>query len=270
MRETLAAPDATGRPAFNVTRESAAGVETVVGVRSGLSSRRIVIVAHRDALGRPGLAELSGTAVLLELARRFRARELSKTLVLVSTSGATAGFTGARAWARGAEGQPIDAVLVLGDMAGVRVAKPWVVPWSLGSGPPPLALQRTVENAVRAEVGPRSGGSRALAQWVRRALPATVSGQGVVTEAGLPAVLMGVSGERGPRPDVAVTEERLEEFGRAALRVVLAIDGAGGRVARRESGPRSATARAGSSPSATCCPTGPCGCWSARCCCPRS
>lgn len=227
VRETLAAPDRTDRPAFRVTSEIDGDVETIVGVRPGLSNRRIVVLSHRDARGNPGLAELSGTAVMLELARLFRARDLGKTFVLVSTSGATDGFTGARAWARDAAGGPVDGVLVLGDMAGVRVAKPWVVPWSLGSGPAPLVLQRTVENAVRAEVGGRPGGSRASAQWVRRALPATVSGQGVVAEAGLPAVLLGVSGERGPRADEPVSEARLEEFGRAAMRAVLAIDAAG-------------------------------------------
>ena len=153
-----------------------------MGVRPGLSSRRIVVLSHRDSLARPGLAELSGTAAMLELARLFRARELRKTLVLVSTSGATEGFAGARAWAESAAGGPIDAVLLLGDVAGVRADKPWVVPWSLGSGPAPLALQRTVENAVRAEVG-RPGGSRATAQWIRRALPLTVSEQGVVADA---------------------------------------------------------------------------------------
>ena len=57
------------------------------------------MLAHRDAAA-PGRAELSGTAALLELARLFRQRDLRKTLVLVSTSGATTGFAGARAWAR--------------------------------------------------------------------------------------------------------------------------------------------------------------------------
>jgi hypothetical protein len=226
VAETLGTPDRTDRPAFRVTRERAGEVETIVGVRPGLSSRRIVVLSHRDAHGRPGLAELSGTAATLELARLFRARELRKTLVLVSTSGATQGFTGARAWAERASGGPIDAVLVLSDLAGARAAKPWVVPWSLGAGAAPLGLQRTVENAVRAEAG-RPGGSRASAQWIRRALPLTVSEQGVVDEASLPAVLIGVSGERGPRPAEPVRRARLEEFGRAALRAVMAIDAAG-------------------------------------------
>ena len=159
----------TRRPAFEVSRSTAewdgADLETVVGIRPGLSNRRIVVVASRDARGHPGRAERSGTAALLELARIYRQRELRKTLVLVSTSGATTGFAGARAWAReaaaGRSASPIDAVLVLGDMAGERIRKPWVVPWSNGGSPAPLALQRTVESALRAEASPNPGGARA-------------------------------------------------------------------------------------------------------------
>jgi hypothetical protein len=226
VAETLERPDRTGSPAFRVTRERSGDVETVIGVRPGLTSRRIVVLSHRDARESPGLAELSGTAALLELARVFRARELRKTLVLVSTSGATDGFAGARAWADDTEAEGVEAVLVLGDMASARVRKPWVVPWSLDSQPAPLALQRTVENAVRVEAG-RPGGSRASAQWVRRTLPVTVSEQGVIAEASLAAVMIGASGERGPEPGAAVSQRRLERFGRAALRAVAAIDAAG-------------------------------------------
>src|ERR671921_2649222 len=70
---------------FNVARTRGQGrtvdgeteLDTVVGVRPGLSSRRIVVLAHRDSLASPGLAELSGTAALLELARIFRTRDPS-------------------------------------------------------------------------------------------------------------------------------------------------------------------------------------------------
>ena len=223
VARTLATKDRADRPGFRVTRSFAGPAETVVGVRPGLSSRQIVIVAHRDAARVPGAPELSATAALLELARVFRARELRKTLVLVSTSGATDGFTGARAWADRASDGPIDAVLVLGDLAGTRAARPWVVPWSLGPGPAPLALQRTVEAALRVEAG-RPDGSRAIAQWIRRALPFTISEQGVIADAGLPAVLIGVSGERGPGTTEAVRRGRLERFGRGVLRAVSAID----------------------------------------------
>jgi hypothetical protein len=221
----------TRRGAFEVTRTSLrsgdADLETVVGVRPGLSSRRIVVLANRDARGRPGRAELSATATLLELARVFRQRDLRKTLVLVSTSGATTGFAGARAWAAGAADGPVDAVLVLGDMAGAEIRKPWVVPWSTTSTPAPLRLQRTVESAFRGEVAPNPGGARASGQWVRRALPLTLSGQGVVAAQGLPAVLVSASGERGAGPDAEVSRARLESFGQGVLRAVAAIDAAG-------------------------------------------
>jgi hypothetical protein len=232
----LSAPDpATRRPQFGVTRLRTPGgprdtgpLETVVGVRTGLSSRRVVVVANRDAASSPGLAELSATAALLELARDVRARELRKTLVLVSTSGASTGYAGLRAWAKTVDPAQVDAVIVLGDLAGRLVRRPWVVPWPASSAPAPLALQRTVENALRREVGSQAGGARAAAQWIRRAVPATLSGQGPLGEAGFPAVMVGVSGERGPAPGTAVSRPRLARFGRGVLRAVLAVDDAGG------------------------------------------
>jgi hypothetical protein len=220
---TLQTSDRRNRPAFRVTRHFDGAAETVVGVRPGLSSRQIVVLSHRDGAGD---ASLSGTAAMLELARLSRARELRKTLVLVSTSGAGEGFIGARAWADDAADGPVDAVIVLGDLAGTSEERPWIVPWSLGGGAAPLGLQRTVENALRVEGG-RAGGTRAVGQWIRRALPFTVSEQGVIADAGLPAVLLSASGERGPAAGEHVRRARLDRFGRTLLRTVSAIDAAG-------------------------------------------
>jgi len=223
-------------------------LETVVGIRPGLSSRRIVVLAHRDSLASPGLAELSGTAALLELARIFRTRapsaerdadepgtpqligrDLRKTLVLVSTSGGSGGGAGARAWARRQDAAAIDGVLLLGDLASAEWHKPWVVPWSNGEQQPPLGWQRTVEVAARQEVGADPGGARASAQWSRRALPLAITEQGEVNRAGLPAVLLQVSGERGPARGAAVSPARFTQLGRSALRSVIALDEAGPR-----------------------------------------
>jgi len=200
-------------------------LETVVGVRPGVSSRRIVVVAHRDAAGTPALAELSGTAVLLELSRIADLRDLRRTLVLVSTSGGTIGGAGARAWAESV-GDPtqIDGIVVLGDLASVNTRRPWVVPWSNDSEPAPLALRRTLEAAVRSEVGSDPGGARAVVQWMRRAVPLAVTEQGPLLAAGLPAVLLQASGEAGPRPGDEVSLRRLNGFGRAALRTITALD----------------------------------------------
>jgi hypothetical protein len=232
---SLAAPAEDRRPAFSVKREFTDGrtatgkgrLETVVATRVGLSSRRIVVLAHRDAGGRPARAALSATAALLELGRVFKTRELRKTLVIVSTSAGTTGFAGARAWAESEAGGPVDAVIALGDMAGARTRKPFVVGWPQGRGAPPLALQRTVEAAVRTEGGGRPGSPRAFGQWMRRAVPITVSEQGPIAAAGLPAVLLSASGERGPAAGTPVDSDRLRAFGRAVLRSVGAIDAVG-------------------------------------------
>jgi hypothetical protein len=214
------------------TARGPAELETVVGVRPGLSSRRIVVMAHRDSLGSPALAELSGTAALLELARLFKVRDLSSTLVLVSTSGGSAGAAGARAFAESADGA-IDAAIVLGDIAGRETHKPWIVPWSNSEDAAPMGVRRTLESAVRREVGVQAGGSRAIGQWARRALPLTVSEQGEAARGGLPAVLLQASGERGPRPRTPVSENRIDAFGRATLRAITALDA---RVARSDDG----------------------------------
>jgi Peptidase family M28 len=235
VARVLRAPDQKGeRSTFQVTRSTTEArtptgkttVETVVGIRPGLSSRRIVVLSHRDSRERPGLADLSGTAALLELARVFKTRDMTKTLVLVSTSGATTGFAGARAWATENAGTPVDGVIVLGDMGGTRVRKPWVVSWPAAPRPVPLGLERTVQAAVRAETKSDPGGSRAIGQWVRRALGVTVSEQGPIGAAGLPATLLSMSGERGPDPGERVSDKRLEAFGQAAVRAVSAMDAA--------------------------------------------
>ena len=209
------------------TIDGEADIETVEGIRPGLSPRQIVVLAHRDAASSPGLAELSGTAALIELARVFRTRvsqvegteepgrpqligrDLRRTLVLVSTSGGSGGAAGAREWARNADPSLIDGVLVLGDIASAKSRKPWVVPWSNGRDQPPIGFVRTVELAARAESAEDPGRQRATAQWARRALPFTVSEQGEVDRAGLPGALLQASGELGPAPGAATLPRTL-------------------------------------------------------------
>jgi hypothetical protein len=231
VEQVFKAPEETGeRAPFTVRRivtpSRRGDITTVVATRPGQSERRIVLLAHRDG---PGLANLSGTAALLELSRVLKSRDMRKTLVLVSTSGSTTGFAGARAWAKEQAGGPVDGVIALGDMAGTGLRKPWVVGWPLSSGPTPLGLERTVQAGVRRETHGEAGGPRALGQWIRRALPITVSQQGPIGAEGLPAVLLSESGELGPADGEPVLAARLEVFGKAALDAVGAIDAAGPR-----------------------------------------
>ncbi len=199
---------------------------TVIAQRPGSGSAKpIVILAHRDASAGPAEAELSGTAALLELARVFAARETQRTIVLASVSG---GGAGSADFATNVHG-PFDAAIVLGDLAGARERKPFVVPYSDGFGSAPDQLQRTVADAISQETGSDPGAPSVFGQLAHLAFPLTVGEQGPLDASGLPAVLVQVSGESGPPVSPArdgVSQERLEGFGRAALSAVNALDAA--------------------------------------------
>jgi hypothetical protein len=201
-------------------------LQSVIGERAGFSNRRIVVIAHRDALGRGARAELSGTAGLLELARVLGGRTLNRTLVLVSTSGGTAGAATAERLAQ-QSGGPVDAVLVLGDLAGASTDRPLVVPWSRSTALAPLELRRTVETALMTEAQLRAGSPRPGVQLVRLAFPLTLGEQGPFNAHGVGAVLLSASGERAPVADAPVSAAQLTTFGRAALRSIGALDDGG-------------------------------------------
>jgi hypothetical protein len=207
------------------TIDGARTLTTVTAQRPGSTELSpIVILAHRDSAARGGAAaELSGTAALLELARVFAARETKRTIVLVSTSGGTGGDAGATDFAAHAQG-PLDAAIVLGDLAGAHARKPFVVPFSDGFGNAPLQLQSTVADAITQETGSASGAPSTLGQLAHLIFPFTVGEQGPLNRAGLPAVLVQVSSERGPSASDAVSRERLEGIGRAVLSAVDALD----------------------------------------------
>lgn len=208
----------------------------VVARRAGSTSAPpILILAHRDAAKRGSAAELSGTAALLELARVFAARETKRTIILASTSGGSGGDAGAAqllsgtgelggAATAGSGSAPLDAAIVLGDVAGTRTRPPFVVPYSDGVGSAPLQLQRTVAAAITQNVGLDPGAPSTLGQLAHLAFPLTVGEQGALDARGVPAVLVQASGERGPSSGAPVGRERLEVFGRAVLSAVDALD----------------------------------------------
>ncbi|CAA9477462.1 MAG: hypothetical protein AVDCRST_MAG67-619 [uncultured Solirubrobacteraceae bacterium] len=202
-------------------------LRTVIARRPGTIDEQIVVVAHRDAAGTRAEAELSGTAALLELTRVFGApRQARHTLTLVSTSGGSGGSAGAAELARELGGLPVGAVVVLGDLTSRNVRAPLVTPWSNALGGSPQRLRATVQEAVRLETGSGSGAPRALSQFARFAMPATFGEQGALLARGLPAVLLSIGGDSPPPANAPISRERLETFGRAALRSVTALDSA--------------------------------------------
>jgi hypothetical protein len=198
----------------------------VVATRPGVPGPPIVVVAHRDAAKPGSKAELSATAALLELARVAADGRLRRTITFISTTGGSGGFAGAREEARriGPTQPRADAVLVLGAVGGAATRRPFVVSLSNGRGQAPVQLQRTVQAAVRAEVGSDAGAPRALTQWLRMAVPVTISEQGPFLRAGQPAVLLSASGEQPPAADDPIRDGRMLRFGRASLRVLYALD----------------------------------------------
>ncbi len=246
---------------------------TVIAQRPGTTGEApLLILAHRDAAGQGAQAELSGTAALLELARVLAASVTQRTIVLVSTSGGSGGNAGASDFAahaeelvgttgeasgaggsskggsgtggasagetgKGGSDRPIDAALVLGDLAGTRTAEPLLASFSASAGSAPALLQSTVAAAIAQQTGVSTGAPGALAQLAHLVFPLAGGEQAPLGAGGMPAVLVG-GGEQAPPADEPVSAARLEALGRAALSAVYALDGGpeiGGGEANRSS-----------------------------------
>jgi hypothetical protein len=206
-----------------VTPHGSRTLENVVATRAGQQNGSIVVVAPRDAVGSPATTQLSGTAVLLELARVLSGETLQHTIVLASVSG-TAGGAGAAALARSLP-QPVDAVIVLGDLAGATTREPVVVPWSNTQRVAPLVLRNTVGGTLQGQAGLSPGGTSLLGQLAHLVLPMAPSGQAPFDQAGDPAVLESLSGERLPGAHEQSSSGQINAVGRATLQAVNALDG---------------------------------------------
>jgi hypothetical protein len=231
VAHTLQGLSGTGSAGFSVHTSYASAqtidgkrtLATVIARRPGISgSSPIVLLAHRDAPGRGAAAELSGTTVLLQIARVLATSETQRTILIVSTSGGSGGDAGALAFAAGAG--DVDGAIVLGDLAGSAAHKPFLVPYSSGLGSAPGSLQRTVSAAVTHEVGVDPGAPSTFSQLAHLVLPLTPGEQGPLLAHGIPAVLLQVSGERPPAAGEALSSTRLENFGRAVLSAIYALD----------------------------------------------
>jgi hypothetical protein len=201
----------------------------VTGTLAGQSNDTILIVSHRDALSSPGVADLSGTSVMLELARVLGGETAYHTLVLASVSGST-GSVGAARLARSLPG-PVDAVIVLGDLAAAHPRGPLIVPWSRGHTLASPALRNTLAASLSAQAGLSPSPPGLGGQLMHLAFPMTLTEQAPFNEAGVPAVLLTLSGERAPTGGEPTNPARLGSLGRAVLQAINALN-AGSDVSR--------------------------------------
>jgi hypothetical protein len=235
LADSLAA--SLGKLGYLVNRHSfraatSSGPKTLVnvtGTLAGQSNDTILIVAHRDALVSPGVADLSGTAVMLELARVLGGETAYHTLVLASVSGSTASL-GASALARSLPG-PVDAVIVLGDLAAAHPRGPLIIPWSHGHTLAPPALRNTLGASLSAQAGLKQSPPGLGGQLMHLAFPMTLTEQAPFNDAGAPAVLLTLSGERRPAPAEPSNPVMLGNLGRTVLQTVNALN-SGSDVAR--------------------------------------
>lgn len=225
-----------GKLGYSVARTSFSaptpgGRRTLVNVTATLAGQTndtILIVSHRDAEQTPGLADLSGTAVMLELGRVLAGETADHTIVLASVSGSV-GAVGARRLAHDLPG-PVDAVIVLGDLVSGHPEGSVVVPWSSGHTLASPALRNTLAGAVAAQAQIKAAPPGPGGQLMHLAFPMTVGEQAPFNVAGAPAVLLTLAGEHAAAAQ-PVNPAQMGPLGRAVLQSVNALN-AGADVAR--------------------------------------
>lgn len=222
---------------FQTTRDRFTGerkgksihMSNVVGVLNAPSDRQVVVMAPRDAAGRPGASSAASTATLLQLAAALDGSSRRKTFVFVSLDGEAAGNAGAQRFADTyPDRDKVDAVLAVDEPGAAAARRPYLVPWSSNGRRGSLQVLRTADAALARESGSPSRSDSWPAQFLRQAWPLTLRGQGPLVAEGFDAVTLTSRGEvprgDGPDPLAALSSDRLQTFGRAALGSALAYD----------------------------------------------
>jgi hypothetical protein len=157
------------------------------------------------------------------MARALSGETQQRTVILASTSG-SAGAAGAAQLARTLPG-PVDAVIVLGDMAGAEVNGPVLVPWSNSQVVAPSRLRNTLSQSLTGQAALSPGTPSLAGQFAHLAFPMAASEQAPFGAHHEPAVLVSASGERPPAPSEPTSLARISSLGRAVLQSVNALGG---------------------------------------------
>jgi hypothetical protein len=211
-------------------------LRNLIATLPGESNRQIALIAPRDvAQGSGALTSAAATAAMLEIANSFSGSSHHKTLVFVSTDGSSIGALGARRLIRDyTDAGLLDAAIVLSQPAVSHPRAPLVIPWSTGAQSAASQLADTANSTVSKELATPAGDEGPLADLFRLALPAGLGEQGPLIEAGLPAIRLSSDGELPVSPSRDTVDDfdadTFDRFGRAALALILALDGSPGAV----------------------------------------
>jgi Peptidase family M28 len=193
------------------------------------SQRMLVVLAHRDNVGRSQGADDngSGTGALLELARDLGSASLSHPIVLVSTDAGAYGALGAAEFVENHRFAGKIAALVNLDAIGGRSPPRLEFAGDTSRVPSPTLLA-TAGAAIEEQAGVEPERPAALAQLVDLAFPFSLYEQAPFVSHGVPAVTITTSGSR-PRPPEGDTlptlnADRVGELGRAAQMLLGSLD----------------------------------------------
>jgi hypothetical protein len=229
------------RTAATRTAQGERAIETVEAERPGLGQGTVVVLANRDAAtpsaakpstgvangartdAGPAVASTAASAVLVDLAKAMSGATLNRSVMLVSTSGSV-GAAGATQFLRSLGAEDVDAVIVLGDLAGARVSQPVVTPWSGTSRLAPPILVATLNRFVHSQVGVRSGYPSLGSELAQLAFPFTTGSQAPFGPAGIPAVGLSLAGDRTAKEGATIDAARLPRMGIAVAQAVSALD----------------------------------------------
>lgn len=210
------------------------GVElrNVILTLPGDTDRSVVIMAPRDSGSGPGAASsAAATAALLELVAELSGQSHTKTLVFVSTDGASAGALGAREFATGYRDLAnVDAVVDLWQPGASVPRAPFVLHSSADPASASAQLVQTARQALADRTGLEPGAEGTFDALVGLALPHGMGEQAVLIEHGLPAVGLSSAGERPLPPSQDepgdASASTLGAVGRTALLLAVTLDSA--------------------------------------------
>jgi Peptidase family M28 len=205
-------------------------LRNVILILPGQSERQVALIAGRDAAdGAGATTSIASTAAMLEAAAGFSGSTHRKTLVFVSTDGDSIGALGSRRFVRDySDTELLDGAIVLSQPAAAEPTPPLVIPWSTGPQSTASQLTETAIANVSKETGIPAGDEGPLDDLYRLAIPSGLGSQGPLIRSGLDALRISSSGEPPPGTGEdaidSVNAESLDNFGRAALSLMLALD----------------------------------------------
>lgn len=200
----------------------------------GQSHDELVLIAPRDTASPPGAASsAAATGALEELASSIGTSQHVKTVVLVSVDGGSEGASGTKALVDGyLDPGLVDAIVVLEQPGAASPHQPFVLDSSTGAESASIQLVRTAELSLLDQAGLHSKGQGPFGQLATLALPGGLGDQAVLIDRGFDAIGLSSAGE-APLPPADdqlddLSPKTLDEIGRSAFDLILALDAAPG------------------------------------------